>query len=251
MLGDLDSELSEEVLFSDSSGRNHPDINQLLQATEKLDNLSPNKPNVRTQYATQSAVKALREYCVEIGVDERFEMLGLNELNLLLQTFYANMRKKDGEKYKLNTFTAIRYGLARHLHADKGINILTDTAFASANQVFKAAVAALEKTGKGEAEHWSRITNQDLYDLYTSSAMSLSTPQGLQNKVLFDVMFFLCRNERHSNKKLSEMTKDTLEIRKDHRDWRYVCYCNATEQGSIQPRMYARPGEVIFISCYM
>ena len=85
----------------------------------------------------------------------------------------------------------------------------------------------------------------DLQKLYGSVAMDISTPCGLQNKVWFDVMFFLCRRGREN---LRTMNKSTFAIRKDAKGREYVYqvtdeldknYREGTDSSVTEAHMYA------------
>ena len=73
------------------------------------------------------------------------------------------------------------------------MDIINGTEFDEANRVFKANVVELKRLGKAKVEHKPPIAEEDLKKLYNSTAFDKSTPAGLQNKVLFEVMLFFCR----------------------------------------------------------
>ena len=47
----------------------------------------------------------MREYCREKGSNVEFEKLDPKKLDELLELFYVNLRKKDGELYKSSAFS--------------------------------------------------------------------------------------------------------------------------------------------------
>ena len=221
--------MDESRITSPSQVRPHKFVRKSQEHLQELLNM---KHNRNTYYSTQTAIKILREYCTEINVNPIFEEIEINELNKVLESFYANVRKKDGEEYKQSTFIAIRGGLTRYLLKDRGIDLIHDPAFTSANQTFKGCLRESNRVGKGKAEHWPKIDTDDLYRLYTGKCFDIETPQGLQNKALFDVLFYLCRRRpQRAKDNVLEMTKHVFVVRLDATGRKYVCHSNASEDG--------------------
>ena len=91
-----------------------------LEAENKLDNLNAKN----TKRATKNAAKILQEYLIEKKLSGKFESLPDAELNDLLAQFYFDLRKIDGQKYKVSSLEGLRYGLNRHLQsAHRNIDI--------------------------------------------------------------------------------------------------------------------------------
>ena len=58
---------------------------------------------------------------------------------------------------------------------------------------FQAVIAECKRSGLGHIEHHPAIDEGDRHKLYSSMHMSPNTPQGLFNKVQFDVRLYFCR----------------------------------------------------------
>ena len=57
----------------------------------------------------------------------------------------------------------------------------------------------MKKKGYGGVEHFPPMDQEDLKTLYTDChALNSNTPVGLQNKVWFEIMFYLCRRGREN-----------------------------------------------------
>lgn len=74
---------------------------------------------------------------------------------------------------------------------EKKLNIVEDPQFGECNQVFSASLIELKKKGFAKVNHHPELTKDDLEKLYSS--FNLTTPRALQQKCLFDIMFFLAR----------------------------------------------------------
>ena len=214
------------------------------------------KDSSSTKRATKQAIKVLREYCAEKGLPIQFENSNEVELDNLLKQFYVNARKKDGTMYCKNTMNSIRYGLARYLMAEKKVNIVEDVAFGSSSKVFSALLTQLKGNGLAKVNHHPEITKDDLQKRYSS--FDLSTPKGLQQKCMFDIMFHLVRRGREN---LREQTKDTFPIAVDSQNRRYV-YQEIDEldknhrenddpqDSTTDGRMYEQPGPLFPVKTF-
>ena len=215
---------------------------------EEIEKLLDEKESKSTKNSTKQALTILKHFCLEKGVSADFEELSSPELNQLLKNFYANARKQDGSFYTKNTLNAIRYGLARHFMKEKKLNIVEDPHFAECNRVFSASLVELKKKGFAKVNHHPEITTDDLEKLYSS--FDLTTPRGLQQKCLFDIMFFLARRGREN---LREQTKNSFAIAVDSQNRRYVYQAvdeldknhrenNDPSDSITDGRMYEKPG---------
>ena len=90
----------------------------------------------------------------------------------------------------------MRYGIQKYFIANKGVDVVNDTEFKRANDVFYAVCAKLKKEGKGAVIHKEPICNEDLHKLYSS--LDMDSPAGLQNKVFLDYMLYFCNRGREN-----------------------------------------------------
>lgn len=74
--------------------------------------------------------------------------------------------------------------------------------------------------GKGATTHKQSISREDIKKLYGDLiAFNIDTPSGLQNKVFFELMFYVCRRGQEN---LRTMKKDTFEIKTDSTGLKYL-----------------------------
>jgi hypothetical protein len=142
-------------------------------------------------------------------------------LDKSLAKFFANAKKKDGTRYKANALLSLRQGLRRHYLDTFGFDIVNDESFSYSSKVFKAAVKDLRRQGLGSVKHHIPITRADMTKLYSGDTVVFytDTPNGLLNKVWFEVMYFLCRRGQEN---LRAMTKETFELSTDSTGKRYI-----------------------------
>jgi hypothetical protein len=94
----------------------------------------------------------------------------------------------------------------------KTFDITKDGAFNDANVNFKAAMTELKRLGLGSTDHYPVIAPEDRNKLYNSMFLSPTTPNGLFNKVQFDVRLYFCRR---GSENIYNFTKSTFVIETD------------------------------------
>ena len=176
---------------------------------EEIEELRDNRNRENTKKVVKSAVKLFKTYLLEKKEDVNFEEYTNNHLDSILSQFFANLRTEKGQLYKVNSLASIKYGIWKHMK-DKGTDI--DSAeFEKWQETFKAVKVRSTRQGKGSVDHKQAISNLDLEKLYDPShhTFDTSTPQGLQQKVFFEIILHLCRRGREN---LRSMTKETFVI---------------------------------------
>ena len=138
--------------------------------------------------------------------------LSKQELNTKLRLFFASVRNRQGELLKKSTLANVRYGLGKFLKEE--FHIDNDPEFSSSKEVFRTVGVDLKKKGKGSLEHKSTISEDDMRKLHDPENIVFNPkcPAGLQRKVWFDLMYFLCRRGREN---LRDMTKTTFSVARD------------------------------------
>lgn len=179
-----------------------------------------------TAKATTTAANTFREYLKEKNQPQDFENFTKQQLNLALSTFYVEARTKTGEIYKKTSLETLRYGLNRHMKSEKGIDILDDAEFASANEAFKIALLEIKQVGKAAIDHHPPLTDADRQKIYTSRLLSPTYPQGLFNKVPYDIRYYFCRRGAEN---MHTMTKKTFVVKTDPNTGRKYVYKQTDE----------------------
>ncbi|WAR21434.1 hypothetical protein MAR_015408, partial [Mya arenaria] len=141
-----------------------------------------------------------------LGENCGFEGFSSEELNKSLRAFFASIRKTDGSELKKSSLTSIKYGI-----------LCNDNSFSSCLTKFKSKVTDLKKGSE-------------------NIAIDIDTPCGLQKKVWFEIMDFLCRRGQDN---LRGMKKRHICRR---------CQCCRAESSCDETigegKMYELPGDV-------
>ena len=205
-----------------------------------------------TNKATEYHTKLLRLY-LEKKKHKILEEILDQELPDLLCDFYFSIRTKEKkDTYSVQSQKCIRASLNRYFKKVRGINIITDTRFIQANEVFDGCKAKAKKEGKGVRKRFEMITNEDMKQLgiyFQHEKDEAPNPRKLQQCVMFYVIYFFCRRGQEN---LHDMTTTTYGIKTDEKGRKYVYQLtdeidknhtaddeNATNQG----RMYETPGK--------
>lgn len=184
---------------------------------------SRNAPNTRK--GTKTWVKLLLDYILDKKVAKTIEEVDNTDLPELLESFYADVRKKEAipsskkkgknvkeviEPYKNSSLKVIRAGINRYFKDKRGINIISDQRFIWCNQLFQGVMKEGKKAGYGSISLKEPITPEDLARLndYFSRYMA-PDPVVLQCYVQFNLMYFLCRRGCEN---LTTMHRETFDV---------------------------------------
>uniref|UniRef100_A0A8W8P5J4 EGF-like domain-containing protein n=1 Tax=Magallana gigas TaxID=29159 RepID=A0A8W8P5J4_MAGGI len=178
------------------------------------------KDSVSTKRTINRSVSLFRTFLIAKRGSGDFEGLSKQELNENLRLFYVSIRTKSGTNLKVSSLNSIKYGLSKYLKDNCKIDI-HGSEFHESKVVFKAAITDMKKKGFGSVDHKQAISTEDLNKLFNSETIvfNVNTPCGLQSKVWFDLMFYLCRRGREN---LRKMTKETFGIETDAIGREYV-----------------------------
>ena len=182
--------------------------------------LNVNSKNTRR--ANCRAANTLRSYLLEKGYKQvNFEEWPQREINDVLRMFYLDIRKVNGEKYKTSSLENFRHALRRHLTtSNPDVDIIKNREFADANLSYQTMMTELKKEGLGATSHYPVICTTDLQNLYQSYRFNIDIPDGLQNKVQFDIRLYFFRR---GSENMHKMTKSTFKMFHPETGYRYVC----------------------------
>ncbi|XP_061180474.1 uncharacterized protein LOC133189049 [Saccostrea echinata] len=219
---------------------------------EQLQSIIDNKSSLNTKAVVKTAINILKTYLTERDLGNIDDLVNVTpeELNQCLRKFYAELRKVDGTKYARKSMVTIRYGLQQHFLKVRSEDIINDDRYSTSGEMFKAVLVQLKKTGVGETKSKEPIVIEDMEKLYASDAFSVDTPEGLQNKTLFEYLYYFCNRGREN---LREVQKSDFTISVDPSNREYVSVINKQTKNHRgddihnkdhkQGRMYDRPGD--------
>ena len=121
-----------------------------------------------------------------------------SNLDSLLTSFYASLRKEDGSLYMKKSLQYIRYGIQRHYLDNCNIDICSNALFPKSVRMYKAVLIKLKREGLGSTKHKEAISHADMEKIQTSAQLDCLIPAGLQNKVFVDILTYFCNRGREN-----------------------------------------------------
>ena len=218
---------------------------------EEITKILDERNSRNTKRATKCNLKIFTDYLAEKGLPT-LEQLDLEELPAILQTFYPNLRRLNGDDYKLQSMKCIRAGINRWTKSNRNMDIISDPRFAKANEIFKGVAKVARQTGRGSTKSYPVIEQEDMERIATyflHDIMNAPDPRKLQKCLLFYIIYFFVRRGREN---LYAMTLETFEVATDPDGRQYIFQAldeldknhreMDTEQAK-QGRIYERPGD--------
>lgn len=180
-----------------------------LNAARK-ENLMDIRVAPNTKKATKTWLKCINDYVTECELGQTIDDVTDENLPNVLFDFYTEVRSTKNEVYKNTTLRCLRAGINRYIKEKRSIDIVADKRFIRTNEIFKGVQKEGKQMGKGAIKHKDVIESQDLEKLqgYFSRYMA---PDALilQQFVMFNLMFYMCRRGREN---FAKMTTDMFEV---------------------------------------
>ena len=178
----------------------------------------------KTAKSHKRAAGIFRSYLESKAWTSDFENFDKSHLNECLSHFFMDIRKADGETYKLTSLENLRHSLNRYLQYpphNKPFDIIKDVEFQGSNEKYRVITKQLKQEGKGSVDHYPVISDSDFNKIYNSACLKTSTPQGLLNKVQMDIRLYFFRR---GFARLHDMTKSTFTVKRDpNTGMKFVC----------------------------
>ena len=192
-----------------------------------------------TNKSTKLWIDCFKDYLQSKGL-QPIEAITDLDLPKILESFYIDVRSQklivddkgepildqDGEQqfenYTNNSMRSLRAALNRYFKLQLNVNIIDNTEFIRANEIFAGKLRINKQEGKGTTKHKQPICEDDLEKLKIYFQCNMAGPPNaalLQEIVLFNIIFYMGRRGREN---LRFMTKDTFAIEKDPTGLRYI-----------------------------
>ena len=193
------------------------------------------------------------------------------QLALILCDFYVEVKKKNVEdyeeedaeqeelktSYKTTTLHAIRGALTRYFKDTRQIDIRSDPMFIKANEMFLGKMKQNKQKGLGKIDNKPPINDSDLKliaEYFKKTMAGPPNPKGLQQIVIFNIIYYLCRRGRENLRPMKKTTfaidtdptngKEYIYQKEDEADKNHsVCDTSIANQG----RIYAIPGNFLLL----
>ncbi|XP_067290961.1 zinc finger MYM-type protein 3 isoform X1 [Pseudorasbora parva] len=186
-----------------------------------LDELEHSRNESSTVKQTIWAVNCFKAWLREKQLTIDFKTAEKSELNPVLREFYGSIRTSKGELYGISSYVGLRAGLNRFVNEppiNRAWNLMQDTEFRSANNVFKGVVKQMRRSGKDITAHYPPISPEDQHMLKHSPALDPGNPKGLLNKVWYDIQLHFGLRGKEGNRHLQP---DAFALNRDQNGFKY------------------------------
>ena len=136
------------------------------------------------------------------------------DLDKFLQSFYAEVRKTNGDEYEPNFLASMQAGIDKYLKENNyHVSIIRDRVFSTSRAVLEGKCKNLREHGKGKRPNKSNsLSESEVNILWECGQLGTHSPMSLTNTIwwLFTLHFGLRgRQEHHS------MTVSDFQLKKD------------------------------------
>ena len=150
-----------------------------------IENLKEKSKNKNTTVSTKNWLKVWKTWANQAGHSEEIKSYQTEELNVLLEEFYATMRKQDGTEYEPGSLRVMQAALDRHLR-DNGCKFssIRDREFSESKKVLEGKARQLRQQGKGKRPNKARALSENEEEtLWEARTLGTSSPQVLSQTV--------------------------------------------------------------------
>ncbi|KAK3601359.1 hypothetical protein CHS0354_037675 [Potamilus streckersoni] len=200
---------------------------------------SENKHTVRK---TRGHARFFQNFLFQAGEMRPFHTIPPEELDPLLGTFFASLKKENGEEYEPSYVRNIQCSLDRFLRSQGyGYSVTKDHQFQNSRHLLMCKQDILFHKGKGNTPmRRAPITEEDIEEMYKSEMLGTKTPDSLLNSLwlIFTINFGLKGNNIHYALKWGDVQLGALD---DGRE--YLHYVGTALQRTKNPNpvVFAKP----------
>ena len=183
-----------------------------------------------------------RNITSNVSIPENICELDTPELQLNLQRFVLEVRKKDGSEYPPNSLHHIACGVMRHLRQDGGkrtLDIFQDAAFADFRATLDAEMKRLNQKGVGSKKRQAEpISTTEEEQLWECGVLGDHCPQSLLNSVFYlnGLSFALRSGDKHRQLRLKNSQIQVVESHGERAFLRYTEDASKNNEGGLKSR---------------
>lgn len=216
-----------------------------------IDFLREKSNSQNTVRSTNNWLRVYQSWAKVRGYNEQMETYQPNDLDVILQIFYTEVRKLNGTEYEPDSLKVMLGSLDRHLKSFKyPKSLLNDIEFMLSRKVLDGKLRKLREQGLGKKTNKAySLTPEEEETLWKYGQLGDRTPRSLVNTIWWIVVqhFGLRGRELHHQLEISEFA-----IQTDEKYRKYIQFNEGpskTRQGGlnfkprqIYPRMYETGG---------
>ena len=177
---------------------------------EEVTELKEAAENLNTRKNTIDWVRVFEKSCDENSLEKNLETILPEQLDKVLEQFYASVCKQDRTDYEPGSLKVMQAALDCHLK-EKGcsFSIIKDREFFNSQKVLERKARKLRNAGKGKLPNKSRsLTREEEEALWESGQLGNSSPRSFKNTMwwLLSQHFSLCGCQEHYTMNVEDIT---------------------------------------------
>ena len=148
-----------------------------------IDNLIALSKNANTVKATNIWMNCYRAWATYRGKPINIELLPPSELDAILQYFFADIKKQNGDDYEPSSLCNMQAGIERYLKENKySVSIMNSREFAISRAVLEGKARKLRQMGKGKRPNKAcSLTKEEINCLWECGQLGCTTPYAVIN----------------------------------------------------------------------
>ena len=195
--------------------------------SEDIRSLVNKSKNSNTTKATSQWMRVFNSWAALRGEVRPIYLLSPIDLDKVLQSFYAEVRKTNGNEYQPNPHASMQAGIDRYLKENNyHVSIIRDRVFSTSRAVLEGKCKNLREHGKGKRPNKSNsLSESEVNILWECGQLGTHSPKSLTNTIrwLFTLLFGLRgRQEHHS------MTNSDFQFKKDDFVHEFMTFAEGT-----------------------
>ena len=154
---------------------------------EEIQYLQDLNVNSNTALSTQNWLRRFSKWADERNVIGAIEEIPKGQLDGVLQQFYADLRKKNGEEYEPESLKVMAASLDRCVKDKCGYSILKDKEFEVSRKVLNGKAINLQRKGKGKRPNRADIVSSNEEDILWQNVLGQDNPTSLNFTTFFSL----------------------------------------------------------------
>ena len=143
--------------------------------------------NIDASKSTRTWINAFDKWRASRNIHRSLHEIPEDELDEVLQLFYAQVKKANGQDYEPDSLRTMLAGLDRYLRdMGKSFSILCDKKFKTSRQILNGKAIELREQGKGKKPRKAdALTQDDEERLWQAGVLGTDTPKTLNYTIFY------------------------------------------------------------------
>ena len=181
---EIETEENVRIACTDPDGPSTS--SEFKETTEKeLKYLQDLNNNSNTVLSTTNWVRRFNKWAAERGVPTDMKLIAKADLDVILQRFYAELVKRNGENYEPESLKVMLTSLNRHIQENCGFSVIKNKEFALSLRVLNGKAISLQQAGKGKRPNRADPITEQEEEVLWNTVLGQDNPTSLNNTIFY------------------------------------------------------------------